>query len=455
MHMIQRSAVATVGGAILAAAALGASGFPVKTSAANVSPCAACESRAARHFLGSSRVIDCQPGNTADEAHLRRALGRCEQRYACASGGPDALVTALGQLVDGVEAKLCGQPSGGGPGWGQVIDLGTVRGPVGQVPPAVDPAAAPSFDDVAAFCRAHRDYDAPPPLLALPAVSQPAEWCDEDQAYANLVETCGPPRVVAVAKGADPASADGSAAAPFASITDALAACRGRACHLVIGPGTYVESPSVSRCTFLEGGVRIEAGVATRGATRPRVEGSIGARGNAIVVARVDVQGPYGALSSDGDVLVSEAVLRGGYEGGSSAFSATGPRICRTHIAAGYSGFDIAWHSSRLWIAGSAVSTCYEGAALSWGSRGLKVLDSVMYGGYEAVGTSWGSVDVEVRRNRLGSAYAAVDIHIAPDDHDVFPSTFDVIVTGNSIASGTLPASNPALNIVVQDNPRE
>jgi hypothetical protein len=208
----------------------------------------------------------------------------------------------------------------------------------------------------------------------------------------------------------------------------------------------------VPACTFIEGGIRVADGIATRGAARPRIEGHIDARGRAIGLARIDVQDSYGALTVDGDVLVSEGVLRGGYEGGSSAWTATGPRLCRTHIAAGYGGFDIAWHSSQLWMAGSAVSACYEGMALSWGSRGLKVIDSVVYGGYSAVGTSWGSVDVEVRGSRLGSDYAAVDIHIAPDEYEVFPATFDVSATNNRIASGTLPESDPALNIVVENN---
>jgi hypothetical protein len=167
------------------------------------------------------------------------------------------------------------------------------------------------------------------------------------------------------------------------------------------------------------------------------------------------VEDAYGALHTDGEVLLSQAVLRGGYEGGSTAWSAQGPRICRSQVSGGYGGFDIAWHSSRLWIAGSAISACYEGAALSWGSRGLKVIDSIVYGGYGAVGTSWGSVDVEVRGSRLGSVYAAVSIHVAPDEYDVFPATFDVLVTHNTIVSGSLPEPDPKLNIVVEDNVRE
>ena len=339
-------------------------------------------------------------------------------------------------------------------GRGGAIDPNAVDGPVGLAPPAVDPTTAPSLEDVQAFCSAHPNYDTPPPLLAVPPAADLPGWCDEGEAYRGMVAACGVPRVVFVAKNTDPAAGDGSVQTPFASVVDALSACAGRACHILVGPGTYVESFEVSGCTFIEGGIQVDGGVATRGAARPRVEGSVGVSGSA-VLARLDVQDDYGALWTDGDVLVSDAVLRGGYEGGSAAFGATGPRICRTHIAAGYSGFDIAWHSSRLWVAGSAVSACYDGLALSWGARDLEVLDSVLYGDYSAVGTSWGSVGVDVRGNRLGSEFAAVDIHIAPDEYDVFPTTFDVNVIGNQIASGTLPENDPALNIVVRDNARE
>lgn len=426
-------------------------------SAAPAGRCAACKVAAARRFLQARNVMDCRNGIPAsDEARLRHAMRRCERRRDCfASGGADAIIAVLRGAVDAVEAqvcRVCRLPEGCGGHGGDPVDP---SGPVGVVPPAVDPTAAPSFDDVAAFCRAHPDHDVPPPLLALPATTELPNWCSEDQAYRQMVEACGAPRLVVVAKGADPGAADGGFARPFVTITDAISACESESCHILVGPGTYVESLEVTQCTFIEGGIQIEGGVATRGAPRPRIEGAVSARGSSIVLARIDVQDDYGALSTDGDVLVSEAVLRGGYEGGSSAWGATGPRLCRTHIAAGYGGFDIAWHSSRLWLAGSAVSACYEGMALSWGSRGLKVVDSVVYGGYSAVGTSWGSVNVDVRGSRLGSAYAAVDIHIAPDEDDIFPATFDVSVRGNSIASGTLPESNPALNIIVENNVRE
>ena len=387
-------------------------------------------------------------------------MDRCGRRFGCStSTAPDdATLAVLRQAVDAVEGAICGAdcPAAGcGPGWGDRIDPSQVQGPVGLVPPAVDPATAPSLSDVAAFCRAHPKYDTPPPLLALPDATALPEWCGEDEAYRQMIASCGETSIVVVSADADAAVADGTVVRPFATIGDALRACGSGSCHILVGTGTYVESLQVPPCTFIDGGIRVANGIATRGAARPHIEGHVNARAGTIVLARIDVRDGYGALSTDGDVLVSEAVLRGGYEGGSSAFMATGPRLCRTHVAAGYSGFDIAWHSSRLWMAGSAVSACYEGMGLSWGSRGLKVIDSVVYAGYSAVGTSWGSVDVEVRGTRLGSDYAAVDIHIAPDEYQVFPATFDVSVTNNRIASGSLPESNPALNIVVSNNVRE
>jgi hypothetical protein len=319
----------------------------------------------------------------------------------------------------------------------------------------VDQRLAPAFDDVAAFCSAHPHFDTPPPLLALPPQTGLPEWCSEDDAYRQLVADCGTPRVLLVANGGNPAVADGSLERPFPTIGAALSACAGAPCHVLVGSGTYVESLQVSQCTFIEGGIQVEDCTATTGAPRPRIEGSVSTAGSRIVLARLDIQDHYGALQVDGDLLLSDAVLRGGYEGGSASWSAAGPRICRSHIAAGYSGFGLAWDSTRLWLAGSAVSACYEGAALSWGSHGLRVLESVVYGGYSAVGTSWGSVEVEVRGSRLGSAYAAVDVHVAPDEHNVMPRWFDVSISDNRIVSGTLPESNPALNIVVENNVTE
>ena len=79
----------------------------------------------------------------------------------------------------------------------------------------------------------------------------------------------------------------------------------------------------------------------------------------------------------------------------------------------------------------------------------------MVYGDYTAIGTSWGSTDVVVQGSRLGARFQAVDIHIAPDDGAVLPRTFDVEITGNRIHSGTLPASDADLNIVVESNVRE
>src|SRR5262249_7314123 len=189
----------------------------------------------------------------------------------------------------------------------------------GSSPPAVDRRSAPSLDDVEAFCRTHPDDDSAPPLLPVPPATEMPDWCDEAHAYAALVADCGTPRVVVVSAGAD-VDADGSAAKPYPSITAALADCHG-ACHVLVGTGTYLESPEMSRCTIVEGGLHVDDGVVTAGAPRPLVDGTIRATGTPILLARLDIEDDYGALSVDGDVVVSDAVLQGGYEGGSAGFS--------------------------------------------------------------------------------------------------------------------------------------
>lgn len=422
--------------------------------------CIRCNTIAARRFLESPPVLSCAATvPQSDERRFLKRVHRCGHRFGCleSTAHDDAMLAAMRQAAGAVKGAICDEkspPSMHPPGWGDPIDPHDVREPVGLVDPAVDPTTAPTFADVATFCAAHEDYGTPPPLLALPDSQSLPDWCDERQAYAQMAATCGDARVLFVAAGGALTGADGSVARPFSTIGAALAACGAGFCHVLIGPGSYAESLALPRCAVIEGGVQVAGGSAARGGERPRIEGSITAFGTAIV-ARVDVRAEYGALDSNGDLLVSETVLRGGYEGGSSAWTATGPRICRSTIAGGYSGFDIAWHSTRLWIAGSAISACYEGAALSWGSRGLKVIDSMVYGHYEAVGTSWGSTDVEVHGSRLGASYAAVDIHVAPDENGVFPATFDAIITDNRVASGTLPQSDAALDIVVANNVRE
>jgi hypothetical protein len=450
---IERWATRTTASVVLAAATLLTALLGQSWGATSELRCGTCKTIATNRFVRSRPGTRCPGGMmlVGDEARLRRRLARCERRYDCAgTEDSDAIVAA-------VRTRMCGKECDAGSceaGWGDVFDPLTTSGPVGLASP-VESDRVQSLEAVADFCRAHGDYDTAPPLLALPAVDTLPAWCSEEDAYEDLVALCGPPRVVVVAQGSDPNSADGSVDRPFATLTDALASCVVGTCHVLVAPGTYIEQTQMSGCTFIEGGVRIEDGAAIRGAQRPRFLGTISGRGAANILARVDVEDAYGALGASGDVLVSEAILRGGYEGGSTAWGVEGPRICRSQLSGGYSGFDISWHSARLWIAGSAVSACYEGAALSWGSRDLKVIDSTVYGAYSAVATSWGSVDVEVRGSRLGSDYAAVDIHVAPDDYDVFPTTFDVLVTHNSIAGGSLPKEDPELNILVRSNVRE
>ena len=421
---------------------------PALAASSPAADCVRCRQAVVRRLLRSHNLTECrEPGPRVDASRLIGALDRCRCSRAMDA---TAFVAAMHQLADAITGSICTGPVTVDPAsdapWGSVVDTDTISGPVGRAPLVVDPADAPSFDDVGAFCASHRDYDAPAPLLALPTVTDLPSWCDERQEYQEIVTTCGAPRILVVAADASHPAADGTAERPFTTIGDALAAC-GTACHILVAPGIYPESLDVRSCTIIEGGVQSVAGSVTRGAARPEVRGIVAAKGDAILLARIAIQDS--GLAPDGDVLLSESVLRGG---GLAVWGATGPRICRTHIAGGYGGFGLAWRSTRLWIAGSAISACYEAAAISWGSHDLKVIDSVLYGDYHAVGTSWGSTDVEVRGSRLGGRVAAVDVHLAPDDGQPLPASFDVRVIGNTIAFGSLPDDDPSRGIVVRDN---
>jgi hypothetical protein len=423
--------------------------------------CERCFEQRLDRALGR-RAVACEARSNDDLLdRVQRRLRRCLRRRACKAAGRREVTRT--QVTAAVQRALC-DATGNDPSPAEPV---VVDGLVGEAPPAVEPSSGATFEEVAAHCATLVEYDDSdaPPLMALPASAELPDWCDEQAAYDDLVARCGTPRVVVVAATATGDGANGSPASPYPSIGAALAACAGP-CHVLVASGSYaVGMVSVPRCTVIEGGVDVAGGVVTPGAPRPHVVGTIDAAGDAIVLARLDVEDGYGALVVDGDVLVSDSVLRGRYEAGSSAWTATGPRICASHLAANYSGFDLAWHSRRLWVAGSAVGTCYEGLALSWGSSDLRVVDSIVYGDYDALGTSWGSVGVTAHGNQLGGSYSVVDIHIAPDEDDVFPARFDVEVTGNRIhglgcgesvgddsVPPCLPPSDPSRGIVVEDN---
>jgi hypothetical protein len=401
---------------------------------------------------------------------FERAVDRCAVRACDAPDEPRALLGSFRDALSAAEARLC---AGTRLSEGDPVDPDALQGPVGLAPLAVDPATAASLDELAEHCL----YEGPfviPPLIALPVAELP-DWCSEDAAYLTMVAVCGRPRVMVVAAGAALADATGSPEHPYPTIADALTACGRDACHVLVAPGTYVEPDPLQQppdvppelamlhslvpgCVFVEGGVALADGVLTRGAARPHIDGRfITARRpvGPITLARLEVTHPINALDSDGDVLVSDAVLVGGSTGATSAWDATGPRVCGSHVAGGNGGLDLSWDSTRLWIAGSAIEGCYSGAGLSWGSRDLKVLDSVVYGHHEAIGVSWGATDVVVRGSRLGARMEAVSILVAPDDGARLPRTFDVEITGNRIHSGRLPASDADLNIVIENNVRE
>lgn len=423
-------------------AAIWPSDVSASASPRTIERCDVCETRAAARFQPTNVPVDCtaEPSPRA-RRRLTKALQRCHRRKACRLVADVRPLTTVDQIV-AASRTSCATPD----------DPPVGRAPVDESP--ADGTGTASIGDVAAFCATQTDFTVAPPLMPLPSVDALPSWCDEEAAYQEIVAACGELPQVVVRAGAA-AGGNGTVAAPFDSIAAALAACAGR-CHIAVTAGTYVENVQLFACTVLEGGFEIVDGALRRGAERPRIEGQVRADGDSILLARLDVNDAYGALSTGGDVLVSDAVLRGGYEAGSSAWQALGPRICRSYLAGGYGGFDVAWQSNRLWVAGSAISACYEGVALSWGSRGLRLVDSVVFGGYAGVGTSWGSVDVDVRGNRLGSAYAAVDVHVAADlsqgEDAPVPHDFAVTVVDNHVVSGSLPEHRPEIGIVVQDN---
>lgn len=349
------------------------------------------------------------------------------------------------------------------------VDPAFIDAPVGKAPSAVASGSGATFDQVNDYCAAQGDdfeYPRPnsdtPPLMALPDAAELPAWCDEEGAYLDLADQCGPLQVVVVQAGSSAATPDGSAAAPFASIGAALAACAGP-CHVLVAPGTYAEDVSVPACSVIEGGIDVVAGSVTSGAARPQIVGAFEVGGDAIL-ARVDAyKDPRPVLITAGDLLVSDSVLRGGVDGVTSIQDAPGPRICRSHVSGGYGGAGIAWEAERLWVAGSAVAGCYEGLAISWASSDLRALGSTVFGGYDAIATSWGSFGATIIGNRLAGGYQVVAVHLGTADGYPQPASYDVEVRDNVIRSfgcvqggalyqDCLPTSDAGLGIVVEDN---
>jgi hypothetical protein len=181
---------------------------------------------------------------------FERALERCERGACGGAEEPRALLGSFRDALSAAETRLC---AGTTLSEGDAIDPEAVQGPVGLAP-AVDPATAPSLDELAEHCRNEKRF-VTPPLVALPVAELP-DWCSEDAAHLTMVAICGRPRVVVVAAGAALADASGSPEHPYPTIADALTACGHDACHVLVAPGTYVErfrNPSFPTCPVSTG----------------------------------------------------------------------------------------------------------------------------------------------------------------------------------------------------------
>ena len=268
-----------------------------------------------------------------------------------------------------------------------------------------------------------------PPLPPSPAASELPPECDEEAALARAVAACGPIQRVDVTS----------------SLSAALAECAAdRFCHVAVPAGDYVyevadDQPPL-RCTLIEGA----------GAEQTRIATSGFATAEHVVLARLHAHASYGVVSAEvGPLLVNEVDFVGGYEGVSLSWGEEeGAAICSSNVRGGYVGVDLSWESSNLVVAGSRVAACYEGVGLSWMSFNARVVGSSIFGAYAAVSTSWGSHHLTVQGNELASTGgdgwpgAAVNLHN--------PSAIEI--RSNVVTSGTLPSSDPAAGVIVEDN---
>jgi hypothetical protein len=298
--------------------------------------------------------------------------------------------------------------------------------PEGGEQPACSPIAAGDPEEGSAAVV----LPEPPPL---PEVATLPEACDEAARIAAVVEACGP------------------LAAPITDAPDlasAVARCTaGTTCRIELPAGDFA-GPVALGCTILSG-----AGEATR------IHGTVGVVADS-VIARVAIHSEYGALSPAADVLVNEATLVGGYEGLSFAWDADlDVAVCRTRIAAGYSGAGQSWGSRKLTVAGSAIASCYEGVSSSWGSQDLHVQGNLIVAGASAVVVHQ-SRTAAIIGNTLGGVVNAVELSDAPDEpalaneddpvEEYSLPVEQILIEGNIILGGALPASDPARDILVQ-----
>jgi len=267
------------------------------------------------------------------------------------------------------------------------------------------------------------DFSVIPPTPTLPAFGTEALLCDEAARIEALVARCGP---------LTPTTG--------ATLAEHIDACvPGTTCHIVLPAGDFDGDVGIG-CAVLEG-----AGDATR------IHGTVSAAD--AIIARVAIDAEYAAIGPVGDLLVSEAALRAGYEGLQVSWGAdVDVTVCRSRIAAGYSGASQSWDSQRLSVVQSAVASCYEAVATSWGSQHLLVQENVLLAGYSGVNIHQSLASVVVG-NTIFSGHEAVGITSWEDVDTTDPYTPDVegvFVSDNAIVGGTLPESQLDRDIIVQ-----
>jgi hypothetical protein len=262
-----------------------------------------------------------------------------------------------------------------------------------------------------------------PPTPTLPTFANDSALCDEAARIETLVGRCGP---------LTPSTG--------ATLQEAIDACvPGTTCHIVLPAGDFDGDVGIG-CAVLEG-----AGDATR------IRGTVSASDS--VIARVAIEADYAAIGPVGDLLVSETALRAGYEGLQVSWGAdVDVTVCRSRIAAGASGASQSWDSQRLSVVQSAVSACYEAVGTSWGSQHLLAQENVLLAGYSGVNIHQSLASVVVG-NTIFGAYEAVGITSWEDvdtSDPYTPNVEGVFVSDNAIIGGSLPASQPERDIIVQ-----
>ncbi|HEY1099150.1 MAG TPA: hypothetical protein VGF99_09480 [Myxococcota bacterium] len=264
-----------------------------------------------------------------------------------------------------------------------------------------------------------------PTLLPVPTIDEPLPArCDEAVRRAEVIDLCGPVTTT-------------TSAADTTSIAALLEGCGPGTCVLTLPAGRFVGDASVS-CAVIEG-----VGDDTL------IRGTLSFNGPGLL-AGVRVEADYGAVSAASDVFITRTTLVAGYE----AFGAGWDQdidvaICRSRLAAGYSGAGLSWSSKRLTVAGSSIVSCSEGVSLSWNSSDLHVAQNVIVAGYSGVSIHE-SVAVAVIGNVLWSAYDAVSISSPPTPDEYGRLVSGVLVRRNDVRRGALPASDAALNIVIE-----